>query len=146
MSEETQTDQTDKELNFEKLREKNEALEAQLAELSPLKVAQTVRAAGFDPDTPAGKALSRLADANSDAESVKNLAAELGFEVVDPAPVLSKEERAAQEFANRQADLGSVTTSDEPPDVATEVAELEAAGNWAEAGRRKLQQFVAANQ
>lgn len=130
---------TDKEINFQRLREKNEALEAQIAELSPLKVAQTVREAGFDPDTPAGKALSRLADASSDAESVKALAAELGFEAEAPTPALSKDERAAQEFGQRQSDLAAVTTSDIPPNMTDQIAEAEEAGDWNKSVGLKLQ-------
>lgn len=147
MSEET----TDKDQNFEALRKKSEALEAQVAALAPLKVAQTVREAGFDPDTPAGKALSRLADAESDAEAVKNLAAELGFEVEEPQTQLTKEERAAQEFANRSRDLQSVSSSDNPPSFDDQMAELngliataKAAGNHSEV-RRLNQQLIAMN-
>jgi hypothetical protein len=116
-----------------------------------LKVAQTVREAGFDPDTPAGKALSRLADADSDAETVKNLAAELGFEAEPPPSELTKEERAAQEFANRKADLQSVTTPDNPPNFDDQIAELngliavaKAAGNTLEV-RRLNTQLVSLN-
>jgi len=129
MSEHDDTDLTDKELNFKALRDEKKALEAQLAELQPLKVAQTVRAAGFDPDTPAGRALSRLADANSDVDAVWNLATELGFTTDDdtsptPPATLSQNERAAQEFAQRQNALSSVVTSDTPPTFDNQVDEL----------------------
>ena len=150
MSEQT-TEKTDKELNFERLREKNEALEARNAELEPLAVARLVAEAGFAPDTPAGKALSRLTPSEADVETVRNLAAELGFEVEEPTPQLTKEERAAQEFANRSSALNSVTTSDTPPTFDDQVNELngliavaKAAGNQFEV-RRLNTQLVSLN-
>jgi hypothetical protein len=147
MSEETTTEPTEKtpEQSFAELRTQRDDA---LSELRPFRAEKAVTEAGFPLDSPEGKALRALAlrEDGVDADKVKNLAEEFGFETPAPKVELTPNERAAQEFANRQADLGSVTTSDEPPDVATEVAELEAAGKWAEAGQRKLQQFIAANQ
>lgn len=146
MSEETQEtteELSDKELNFAKLREQKEALEARVAELSPLAVEKAVREAGFAPDTPEGKALSRLAGDNPDADAVKNLAVELGFEASpeeqkhEPTP----NERAAQEFADRTSELSQVTTSDEPPDLNSQIAEAEAEGDWGKSMALKLAQF-----
>lgn len=142
MSEEN-TEKTDKDQNFENLRKKAEALEARVAELEPLARAKLVAEAGFAPDTPAGKALSRLAPSDADVDAVRNLAEELGFEAAAPEekkPELSKEERAAQHFADQKADLQSVTTSDEPQTIDDDLAELQAAlakaraaGQWDEA-------------
>lgn len=137
MSEEN-TEKTDKDQNFEKLRQKVEALEARNAELEPLAVAKLVAEAGFAPDTPAGKALARLASSDSDVDAVRNLAEELGFEAAteDKAPVLSKEERAAQHFADKAADLQSVSTSDEPQDIDSQIADLEASLRQARAAQK----------
>lgn len=154
MSEEENTEtQSDKEQNFAALREKLEATEARLKELEPLAVEKAVQAAGFDPNTPEGKALSRLAGSDSDAEAVKNLATELGFEAVeqDSPPDLSPNERAAQEFAERKQELDSVTQSDEPSDLGNQIAEAEAAaakgeGDWSQVTALKLQQFQQAAQ
>lgn len=143
MSDETQetTEQTDEERNFEALRKRAEAAEARVKELSPLAVAKAVSDAGFNPDTPEGKALARLAGDNPDPESVKNLATELGFEASqEPKHEPTPNERAASEFANRQSQLNQVTVADEPEDINSEIAGLEtalkaarAARNWDEA-------------
>lgn len=143
MSEETQTTEEKTQAdNFAALRKEKEALEAQVAELTPLKVAQIVKEAGFDPDTPAGKALSRLATPDSDTEAVRNLAEELGFEAEgqSAAPTLTPEEQAFQASENRKSELQSVTTSDEPDTLDDQIAEAtaalsaaRAAKNWEEA-------------
>lgn len=118
MSEKTQAD------NFAELRAQKEALEA---ELRPLRAEKAVVSAGFDPTTPEGKALTRLAltEADVDADKVKGLAEELGFEASKPKPALSPNERAAQEFSGRLSDLNSVTTSDDPGNIATQIAALD---------------------
>lgn len=126
MSDETQVSD-DKEQNLAALRAKAEALEAQLAALKPLAVEKTVREAGFDPATPAGKALVRLADESADADAVKALAAELGFETAPPAErhEPTQEEKATQAFADKLSQLNSVTTSDTPTDWTNKVYELQ---------------------
>lgn len=148
MSEEVQetTEQTDEEKNFAALREKVETYEARIAELSPLAKEKAVREAGFNPDTPEGKALSRLAGDEADADAVKNLAVELGFEATtqdSPKHEPTKEERAAQEFADRQSHLSQTTVSDEPPTDLEKIAEAEAkaneTGDWSEVMRLKIQ-------
>jgi hypothetical protein len=136
---------SDKELNFKALREAKEALESELATLRPLAVKDAIRAAGFDPDKPEGKALARLAE-TADAESVKALAEELGFEVPTLKPELTPTEQAAVAGAQKQAALNSVTTSDGPPSSDQAIAEAEAAGDYGLSGRLKLQQFLSANQ
>lgn len=144
MSEETvETQENSQADNFAALRAQKEALEA---ELRPLKVEKAVRDAGFDPSTPEGKALSRLAEVDATADTVKNLAAELGFEVRSTVE-LNPNERAAQEFAARQADLASVTSSDALPDLNQQVAEAENAaargeGDWNTVVDLKLAQFA----
>lgn len=147
MSEDTITEETDSKQaeNFAALREQKEALEA---ELRPLRAEKAVTSAGFDPATPEGKALTRLALAESDvdADKVKNLAEELGFETPSPKAELSKNERAAQEFAIRAADMEAVTTSDGPSGPDQAIKDAEAAGDWGLSARLKLQQFLASNQ
>lgn len=116
--------------NFAALRAQKEALEA---ELRPLKVEKAVTSAGFDPTTPEGKALTRLALAESDvdAEKVKSLAEELGFDnTPPPAPKLNQTEQAMAQLADRQAQLGSVTTPDDSANR-DEIAEVQAALNAA---------------
>jgi hypothetical protein len=117
--------QSDKEMNFANLRSQKEALEAELAALRPLKTAQTVKEAGFDPDSPAGKALTRLA-ADSDVEGVKSLAAELGFEVGNIERQPTAVEAAAVAAGDQFASFNQTTTSDEPVDVNGQIAELQA--------------------
>jgi hypothetical protein len=110
--------------NFAALREKYEAA---VAELRPLKARDAVSAAGFNPNSPEGKALHRLALAETDvdAEKVKALADELGFEVTPPKPELTPTEQAAVAGAQKQAALNTVTTSDEPADIASQIADLD---------------------
>ena len=71
----------DKLLNFERLREKNEALEARIAELEPLAVEKAVRDAGYNPVSPEGRTLVRLSKVGDTAATVQALAEEIGFEV-----------------------------------------------------------------
>lgn len=133
MSEEVENvevSESDKEQNFAKLREKAEALEARLAELEPLAVAQAVREAGFNPNEGYGKALADLAGPGASADTVKEVAAKYGWEPEKPKVELTPNERAAQEFAGRQAALNSVTTPDEPQDFGAQIAEAEQAGDW----------------
>jgi hypothetical protein len=119
-------EQSDKELNFAKLRSRAEAAEARLAELEPLAIAHAVRSAGFDPDTPEGKALSRLATAGADADAVKTLAEELGFEAGSKRPQLNEFQQEQWDAAQRQQNLHSFTSPDAPPTVEAQIAELDA--------------------
>ena len=113
-----------------------------------MKARDAVSAAGFSPDSPEGKALHRLAlsEVDVDADKVKALADELGFEIVAPKPELTATEQAAVAGSQRQQDLNSVTTSDGPPSSDQAIAEAEAAGDYGLSGRLKLQQFLSANQ
>lgn len=129
----------DKEANFAALRAEKEALAEQLAALQPLAVERAVRSAGFDPDTPEGKALTRLSTVDSDADAVRSLAEELGFEAAKP-PQLNPTEQAMAQVADRSAQLGSVSVSDSPSTVDDEITGLQAAlaaartaKNWDEA-------------
>lgn len=141
MSEENNAEMSEKEVNFGKLKEQHasevDELKSQLAALQPLAVEKAVRSAGFDPDTPAGRALARLTDASADAETVKNLAAELGFEASSSQKhEPTQNERAAQEFADRTANLNSVSQSDTPVDINDQIAETESALRAARAARK----------
>lgn len=133
MSEENTTEEKTPEQSFAELRAQKEALES---ELRPLKVERAVRDAGFDPSTPEGKALSRLADIEADGEKVKALAEELGFEASKPAPSLNVNETVAATLAARGAEIASVTTSDNPATtVNDEISEVQAALNAARAAK-----------
>jgi hypothetical protein len=135
-------EQSDKEMNFSRLREQKEALEARLAELEPLAVAQAVRSAGFDPDTPEGKALSRLAQAGADAEAVKSLAEELGFEAGTRKPQLNEFQQEQWDAAQRQQALNSITSSDTPPTLESQIAELDLKIQQAQAQGVSTQKLV----
>lgn len=151
MSEEVTTETTEvEEGDWAKLKQAHAAEVAELKEklstLQPLAVEKAVSQAGFNPDSPEGKALSRLADDGADSEAVKNLAVELGFEATtqdSPKHEPTKEERAAQEFADRQSHLSQTTVSDEPPTDLEKIAEAEAkaneTGDWSEVMRLKIQ-------
>jgi hypothetical protein len=149
MSDQTPTEEMDdQEKNWRAMEERMKTLEAENAALRPLSIEKAVTSAGFGLDTPEGKALRALAlkEENVDADKVKNLAEELGFETPAPKAELTANERAAQEFSARAADLNAVTASDGPPGTDQAIQEAEAAGDWGLSTRLKLQQFIAANQ
>jgi hypothetical protein len=126
MIEEVTEELSDKEMNFRKLEARAEAAEARLAELQPLAVEKLIRNAGFDPDAPgAGKALLRLVQADADVDAVKSLAEELGFEPPKPGASRTPEQRVIEEQSNIQQRLQSVTTSDEPANTASQIADLD---------------------
>ena len=130
MSEDTTEGLSDKEMNFEKLRQKTEGLEARLAELEPLAVAKAVREAGFNPDADRGKALADLVGPGATVEKVKEVAARYGWEPEPPRPVLTQTEQAALSSADRLSALNSVTTPDNPTTLVDEIKDAEAKGDW----------------
>lgn len=147
MSEET----TDKDQNFEALRKKSEAQEAQIAELTAYKVNEVVRSVNLDPNTGNGAALKELLGADVSEEKAQELVAKFGWQADEPSEGLTKDERAAQHFADQKADLQSVTVSDNPPNFNDQIAELngliavaKAAGNHSEV-RRLNTQLVSMN-
>lgn len=147
---ETETTQTtgeppaegSKEFNFRALEEKNQTLEAELADLRPLRDKERVREAGFDPDSEKGKTLLLAIKAGSvtpDKDQLTDYAkSEFGWA---PTTQLTETERAQIEGSKRVGELGSVTDSHIPPstDLAAQIAQAEADGDWVTATNLKLQ-------
>lgn len=132
------TEPSDKEINFQKLREQKEALEAELAELRPLRVKETLREAGFDPSTPEGKALALAVEAGkveADSSLIAEYAgSEFGWQ---PKTALTPTEASQVEGSQRLAAARAASTSDGPPDVRQQIAEAEAEGDREKAMRLK---------
>lgn len=138
------TEQTDEEKNFAELRKQKEELESQVQELSAFKVNETVRQVGLDPNTGNGAALKELLGSDASEEKAQELVAKFGWQADEPESEKHEptpNERAAQEFADRTSELSQVTTSDEPPDLNSQIAEAEAEGDWGKSMALKLAQF-----
>lgn len=131
--------QTDKEINFAKLRDENAALKAQVAELQPLAIEKAIREAGFDPASDRGKALSLAVEAGKvDAEPSKivDLAEQtFGWK---PEPQLNPTEVAQAAAAQTSHAIQTQSGADEPPNVGDQIAEAEAKGDWGTAVNLKL--------
>lgn len=137
---------SDKEINFQKLREQKEALEAELASLRPLQTKETLRQAGFDPDTPEGKALSVAikageVEANPD-QIVAYAGSEFGWE---PKPRLTETEATQVEGSKRLEAVRQVTQSDGPQDTKALIAEAEQSGDWMTAMQLKVRDLAEQN-
>lgn len=154
-TETTETPTSDKEINFERLRQEKAALEAEVQRLRPLEFKETVRAAGFDPDSGEGKSLIRdLAAGAVTAEEGQELAAviaqyaeqEYGWR---PTPALNPTEQQTVQAAQTTTQLDQVTVSDDPTDIEQQIRNLEAEGKHREArilkNRIVAAQMAAAN-
>lgn len=141
--EQTSEAPSDKEINFQKLREQKEALESELAALRPLRTKETLRQAGFDPDSAEGKALSMAIDAGkveTDPEKIVEFAgSEFGWE---PRTQLTETEATQVEGSRRMEAVRQVTQSDGPSDVSSQIAEAEQAGDWKKAMSLKLRSLA----
>lgn len=130
-----------KEFNFRALEEKNTSLEAELADLRPLRDKERVREAGFDPDSEKGKTLLLAIKAGSVTPDKDQLAdyakTEFGW---SSTPQLTETERAQLDGTNRLTELGTVTDSHIPPsaDLDAQIAQAEAEGDWVTASKLKL--------
>lgn len=125
---------SDKELNFEKLRQQREALEAELAELRPLRVKETLRQAGFDPDSAEGKALSLAVEAGKVETDPTQIAEYAGSEFGwQPKTQLTETESTQVEASRRQQAVQQASVSDTPLDVQQQIQQLEQDGKWQEA-------------
>lgn len=139
MSETTTTTETppeaDKELNFRRLEEERDRFKAEADELRPFRDRETVRRAGFDPDSGEGKSLIR--DLGSGVVKVEDgqelptvlagyAEAEYGWK---PTADLSPTEAKAASSAQRQADLSRVSSSVPAKTVADVISEAETNGN-----------------
>jgi len=139
--------ESDKDRNFAALRKTKEALEAELAELRPLKVDKMIREAGFNPDSDEGTAIqyalqAKGADAPSTSDGVKEMVSS-EFPGWSPKTVLSDEEIERQQAQVRLEGVRKESESDTPPDVDDEIAEAEAAGDFGKSGALKLQKMAA---
>lgn len=144
-TESTETPASDKELNFERLRQEKAALEAEIQRLRPLQFKETVRQAGFDPDSGEGKSLIRdLAAGAVKAEEGQELAAvvaqyaetEYGWKA---KPTLNPTEQQTVQAAQTTTRLDQVAVSDDPQDLQQQIAKAEQEGDWRTAMRLKNQ-------
>jgi len=134
---------SDKELNFAKLRQQYEAAMAELEQLRPLKVKETLRQAGFDPEATEGKALTLAIEAGkveADPQKIVEFAAnEFGFQ---PRVALTETEAKQVEAAARMEQVRQVTTSVQTPSADDEIAKAEQEGDWTKAMALKLQKIT----
>jgi hypothetical protein len=145
---ESQEPESDKDRNFRALETKAKAQEAELNELRPLREREALREAGFDPDSDRGKAIRnaikvRRADGDDvdlSAEGIQELAVtEYGYK---PQASLSADESSRQDAQGR---VESLRTGSEPEREVTldeQIAEAEAAGDYARSGILKLQKLT----
>jgi len=119
---------SDKEANLAALRQQLEAANQKLAALEPLQRASVVREAGFDPDSPEGKALVRMVGDETDATKVTEMAAEIGWA---PKQTLNPAEAATVAAAQAQDQLRQVSVGDVPADdIDRQIQEARESGNW----------------
>lgn len=137
---------SDKELNFDKLKEQYESriseLETENAELRPLRNKEQLRTAGFDPDSDRGKALAvalKAGEVEADADAIKEYASEtFGWE---PKAQLSETEQSAVDGQQRVETARDATESAPPPDQDAQIAEAEADGDYVKSGIMKLEKI-----
>lgn len=142
MAEETTTEtvegqapESDKDKNVQALRQKSDAQEAELVELRPLKHRETIREAGFDPESGEGKSLMRdLESGLVKAEDGKDLHetlvsyAENEYSWKPPVQV-TPTEQAQLDSTQRQTQVQGVTSPVEPEDLNAQIAAADEAGN-----------------
>lgn len=137
-----------KEFNFQKLKDDYEAKlaarDAELEELRPLRNIESVRQAGFDPDSDRGKALDLALKAGAvtaDPEQIREYATStFGWE---PAPVLTENEQAQVDAQARLDAARGGTDSEPPPNIDNDIAQAEADGDWMKSGALKVQKAFA---
>lgn len=135
--------QTDKETNLERLRQSNEAKDAEIAELRKFRDEAIVRKSGFDPGDGRGKSLLRDLGAGLVEATIEDTASLLEWAESEyqwkPAENLNVTEQQQTAATNLRTDLSQSSGSDDPPDQ--EAAAIQAiqaardAGDWAEAAR-----------
>lgn len=138
MSEETAMTegQSDKEQNFEKLREQVAARDARIEELLPYAVNETIRKVGLDPDSGNGIVLKDIMGSDPSLERAQELVSKYGWDqqqeqtetATSSAPQPTQTEQAALDAANRQQQVQSVATSSQgaPLSAADKIAEANA--------------------
>ena len=132
---------TDVAQNFRKLEEVNKSQKTELEILRPLRDKETLRDAGFDPDTDRGKALAiaiKAGEVEPDTSKLVEYAEEtFGWK---PIPVLTPTESQQVKTTTEAKVISTETTSDDPPNIADQIAEAEKAGNHVEALRLTTRQ------
>ena len=132
---------TDVAQNFRKLEEVNKSQKTELEILRPLRDKETLRDAGFDPDTDRGKALAiaiKAGEVESDTSKLVEYAEEtFGWK---PTPTLTPTETQQVKTTVDAKVISTETTSDDPPNIADQIAEAEKAGNHVEALRLTTRQ------
>ncbi len=136
-----ETEETDVAQNFRKLEEVNKSQKDELDELRPLRDKETLRDAGFDPDTDRGKALAIAIEAGK-VESETSKLVEYAEETFNwkPTPVLTPTETQQVAATTDATVLTTETVSDTPPNIDDQIAEAEKAGNHVEALRLSTRQ------
>ena len=136
-----ETEETDVAQNFRKLEEVNKSQKEELDELRPLRDKETLRDAGFDPDTDRGKALAIAIEAGKVEPETSKLV-EYAEETFNwkPTPVLTPTETQQVRATTDATVLTTETISDTPPNIADQIAEAEKAGNHVEALRLTTRQ------
>lgn len=134
---------TQQERNWRQMEERVAAQQAELEELRPLKLDETLREAGFDPRSDQGKAVKYGIQVNkieSDPEKVKEFAlTEFGWR---PKTQLTSEEASRQVTTDRMDSLNAQSEPETPPDTGDEIAAAEAEGDFAKSGMLKLASYV----
>lgn len=138
----TEPEPGSKEYNFARLREENERLKAENAELRPLKFEKAIREAGFDPAADKGKSLLLAIEAGkveASPEAVKEYAT--SFFGWNPEPQLNPTEQTQVQGGQRLEGVIGATDSHVPPatDIQAQIAEAEAAGDLVRAMTLKTQ-------
>ena len=132
---------TDVAQNFRKLEEVNKSQKTELEILRPLRDKETLRDAGFDPDTDRGKALAiaiKAGEVEPDTSKLVEYAEEtFGWK---PTPTLTPTETQQVKTTVDAKVISTETTSDDPATLADKIAEAEKAGNHVEALRLTTRQ------
>ena len=122
--------------NFQALEEKVKVLEAENDELRPLRDKESLRAAGFDPDSDRGKALAiaiKAGEMESTPEAIADFATStFGW---DPKPVLTETETEQVSAAAQVKQIQTASVSDAPANLSDQIAEARKAGDHVEALR-----------
>ncbi len=136
-----ESEETDIVQNFRKLEEVNKSQKTELEELRPLRDKETLRDAGFAPDTDRGKALAiaiKAGEVEPDTSKLVEYAEEtFGWK---PTPVLTPTESQQVKTTVDAKVISTETTSDDPPTLVDQIAEAEKAGNHVEASRLTTRQ------
>ena len=136
-----ETEETDVAQNFRKLEEKVKEQGEELGELRPLRDKEKLRDAGFDPDTDRGKALAiaiKAGEVEADTAKLVEYAEDtFGWK---PTPSLTPTETQQVKTTADAKVITTETTSDDPPNIADQIAEAEKAGNHVEALRLTTRQ------